>query len=217
MLSLALTEALKGVDISRRYPQFYRQLLADEALREAFLQGLCLLEADAQNSLEPLPEPPSLDLRFLAQTRQSKPIIEMDSERSWRATWVQNDSQLQGPLRNLLFGKGHTPDSNSLTLIDAQIIVAHHPVAILLDLVTSPSATPDELRLGLLVTAAEQLFLRLTIHWGEYNVILPVPSGHTELPRLPLKAVLNGGQKDVQDSLLVVLESTTSPDVAVID
>ncbi len=83
MLSLALTKALSGVDISRRYPQFYHQLLADAELRQEFLDGLCLLDGSL-NRLEALPGPASRDLQFLARTTHPEPVIVVQDEWSWR-------------------------------------------------------------------------------------------------------------------------------------
>jgi hypothetical protein len=216
MLSLALAEALKGVDISRRYPHFYRQLMADEALRESFLLGLCLLESDAENSLEPLPAPPSVDLNFLAQTLQPKVLIEETGKSSWRAIWQTSETRLQESLHDLLLEKGCTPGGNYLTLVDDQVTLASHSVAILLSLFPSLSSE-DELDFQLVITAVEEMVLSVTIRCGEYGISIPVRSGRIELPPLSLRSILDDRQKECQGGLLLMLEACVSPDAAVIN
>src|SRR5688500_1184411 len=44
LVSLVLGDALLGVDVAARYPRFFEKLLANEGLRDAFLDGLILLE-----------------------------------------------------------------------------------------------------------------------------------------------------------------------------
>ena len=46
MLSLVVHDALEGVDISTHYPAFYQRMLADNELREAFLDTLDLLRRE---------------------------------------------------------------------------------------------------------------------------------------------------------------------------
>jgi hypothetical protein len=70
LLSLILDEALKGVDIAARFPNFFQKLLVNTELRKTFLDSLELLEADGNGTLTPLPEearPPT----FLYQQGQA--------------------------------------------------------------------------------------------------------------------------------------------------
>ena len=54
LLSLLVSEAFAGVDITRRYPALYRIMLADPNMQEAFLDALETLEQDRNGTLEPL-------------------------------------------------------------------------------------------------------------------------------------------------------------------
>ena len=55
LLSVLVSEAFAGVDITRRYPMLYRILLADPNMQEAFLDALETLEQERNGTLEPLP------------------------------------------------------------------------------------------------------------------------------------------------------------------
>jgi hypothetical protein len=57
LLSIVVEEALRGVDISKRYPGFWGRLIANAELRQAFLESLELLEESREGRLRPLPTP----------------------------------------------------------------------------------------------------------------------------------------------------------------
>jgi hypothetical protein len=44
IINVVAGEALKGVEISRRYPGFFRRMRQEQELREAFLEALAELE-----------------------------------------------------------------------------------------------------------------------------------------------------------------------------
>jgi hypothetical protein len=67
LLSLLLDDALRETDIASRYPIFFKKLLGNEKLREAFLDSLDLLEQTRAKTLKPLPGPASRNLDFLSQ------------------------------------------------------------------------------------------------------------------------------------------------------
>src|SRR5512140_2821535 len=82
LLSLVVNDALRGVDISARYPAFYQQMLVDPDLQQAFLDALSILEQPAVSSLaESQP-----DLGFL-NTPALQPLIESLSPARWRLVW----------------------------------------------------------------------------------------------------------------------------------
>jgi hypothetical protein len=45
IITVVASEALKGVDISRRYPGFFRRMRQEQELRQAFLEALAELES----------------------------------------------------------------------------------------------------------------------------------------------------------------------------
>ena len=55
LLSLLVSEAFAGVDITRQYPALYQILLADPNMQKAFLDALETLEQERNGTLEPLP------------------------------------------------------------------------------------------------------------------------------------------------------------------
>src|SRR5688572_17786521 len=97
MLSLVVHDALEGVDISVRYPAFYQRMLADNELREAFLDSLDLLRRSQVGQLLPLPQPASEDLSFL-RARSSEPRIEYTTNGRWRILWQRTIADIQAIL-----------------------------------------------------------------------------------------------------------------------
>lgn len=84
MLSLVVNDALEGVDIARRYPTFYRRLLADPQLRRAFLEALEILEKDKTGELVPLPDQLDVDLTFLEWAHPLSAMVDTEPSGSWR-------------------------------------------------------------------------------------------------------------------------------------
>lgn len=64
-LSLIIDDALKGVDVAKRYPSVYQKLLGSAELRQAFLDTLDLMEKDQAGKLVPLPKLIKPKLAFL--------------------------------------------------------------------------------------------------------------------------------------------------------
>jgi hypothetical protein len=56
LLALIVEEAARDVDIPQRFPAFWRKMMADAELYEAFLDCLELLGADRAGRLRPWPE-----------------------------------------------------------------------------------------------------------------------------------------------------------------
>jgi hypothetical protein len=56
LLALIVEEAARDVDIPQRFPTFWRKMMADAELYEAFLDCLELLEAIRTGCLRPWPE-----------------------------------------------------------------------------------------------------------------------------------------------------------------
>jgi hypothetical protein len=60
LLALMVDEALRGVDVPQRYPAFWRKMMAEAELYEAFLDYLQLREADRAGR----PRPWTARIRF---------------------------------------------------------------------------------------------------------------------------------------------------------
>jgi hypothetical protein len=54
LLSIVVEEALRGVDISKRFPGFWGRLIANAELRQAFPESLEMLEESREGRLRPL-------------------------------------------------------------------------------------------------------------------------------------------------------------------
>ncbi|HNB54716.1 MAG TPA: hypothetical protein PK530_22395, partial [Anaerolineales bacterium] len=105
LLSLVVNDALNGVDIQKQYPAFYKRLVEEPGLRDAFLDVLEMAEEGENEELElELPEPISKKLAFLADPDPVS-IVEQLTDR-WRVTWQQSTAYLNTVFlsRKLAFG-----------------------------------------------------------------------------------------------------------------
>lgn len=93
MLSLVVNDALKGVDIATRYPDFYQELLRDSSLRQAFLDILMIMEEEQAERLTELPEATTPNLSFLSQSA-NKDIRSVDRQYSWQLHWQRTAEQI---------------------------------------------------------------------------------------------------------------------------
>ena len=191
----ALSDALEGVDISQRYPDFYRQLLADPALRNQFLEAIEIILADEAGTLETLPDSLMIDLTFLRGAAPSTPAGSAASQ--WRLTWQRTARQLEAVLgafsspELVLRDAGALPEDDYLTILDETREMAGREIALLLGAVRQP-ADPTTLHLSLIVSADPEPAapLHAEIRWGRYETETVVSAdGLAELPPVPLAAV----------------------------
>jgi hypothetical protein len=224
MLSLVVSDALDGVDIARQYPDFFRQMLVDDELRQAFLDSLEILEKSRSGTLEPLPGPPSADLSFLKRAPQ--PRIALTESGLWSVEWRQTIETLQA----LLFssGAGASPVYRSgdiygepyFTLLNSEVEIGGAKLAVVLE-AEQPIDRPNELvpELSLLALSAEQPatgplpLLRARLRWGPYaNEIRPPVNGQASFAAVPMDSVLNADHTRVGAPLELLLAPFTALD-----
>lgn len=210
MLSLAINDALDGVDIAAHYPNFYRRLLADTELRNAFLDALAILDPEDLSDGDAFPPAPSLDMPFLEE-EILRPLVENIKE-GWRILWQRSIPQLER-----LFGippgadtgssalaepkpvwrgpVGATPgplDEGTLPLLRDRVQLGQQEVEVFLE-ATRASESSEHLDATLIVAgfeAARQL--QVTVHWGTYQESMPVPAtGFVRLPTVPLDRIFD--------------------------
>lgn len=212
MLSLVVNDALEGVDIARRYPAFYRRLLADSQLRQAFLEALEILEKEKAGELEPLPDYLDVDLTFLKQAHSLQAMVDTELSGSWRFSWHRPISYLQSRLVvsfatvDPVYRSGaEFLEDDRLTLVDDVVEVAGDEIGVLLEAVRAANA-PDALHLSLLVTAGAPDSLWATMEWGAFHeTVLVEAIGRVIFPPLSLAAIVDdAGQKIVADLCLTI-------------
>lgn len=213
MLSLVVNDALEGVDVARRYPTFYRRMLADPHLRWAFLEALEILEKDRDGSLEPLPDNLDLNLDFLELPPPPAVMLEERPSGGWCLAWQRPGAHLQ----SLLLASLATPratyralatflEDDRLPLVEDVVAVAGDRVGVLLEAVRCAGA-PDDLYLSLLVTAETVDALQATVEWGPFRQTAVVrPFGTFTFPPLPLADVFDEVGRKSAAALCLTLE-----------
>ena len=222
MYSFILSDALEGIDIGRRYPAFFRRLLADEDLLEEFLLAVKLLVATAENRLKELPAPPDQDLSFLHDGRNGAQDVEVRATandcRRWRVRWRRAQGELQDQLSHFLhsqrlhYRSSHADlaqlvDDAHITLLDEEVDVAGHALTILLEGI-HPAADGAHLELALLASFSceESPPLQAQLRWGAYEARADVDDhGRAAFPDLPLAAIVEDDGRTLRNGLRLVV------------
>jgi hypothetical protein len=219
MLSLVVHDALEGVDIATHYPAFYQQMLADNELREAFLDTLDLLRRSQADELLPLPQAASQDLSFL-RARSSEPRVERAANGRWRILWQRTIADIQAilfqPRTSLspLFRSAATQVEDPwFTLVNSEVDIEEQRISVLLQAtqeVERPRVLPLFLTVGVLSVTDDEdvnLPLRANLRWGRYGQgVLVDKNGQANFSPVPFSAVLAEGHQSVKGHLYLTLE-----------
>lgn len=209
MLSLVVNDALEGVDITARYPAFYRKLLADAELRQMFLDALVILTGE---ELEPLPQGFSRDLSFLQTAVSPPPTIQQTLSNKWQAAWHLLAEQL-----NQKFFQTYQPvyrssallEEMSMVLLRRDFTAGSRQYNVILEAV-SPLDQPEQLQLTLLVTPLTDgplPAMKASLQWGgDVLTAAPDPYGRAQFPLLPLATILDETGNHILSDLHLNLE-----------
>lgn len=198
MLSLVLNDALEGIDITRRYPTFYRRLLADPHLRQIFLDALDLLERSEAGELDSLPESIEVDLSFLAPEEKKEDNPSSPADRL-RVLLTRTRDQLRElfapppaavPLRSALTGM----EDDYITLLRSDVSTAQGAFELILE--GRRPAASDALHLTVMLIPRQEAparpGLEATLRWGAYEETRPLDErGRASFPPLPLDVILD--------------------------
>ncbi len=215
MLSMVFDEVLNGKDIAARFPAFYRKLLDNANLRQAFLD---LVEAvqDEKSSQSAFPQDNAADLSFLNQPAD-RPLMENSSAEQWRITWQRSIDYLQSifsppelayrmdsslyedPWVTLLRGETRVNDHLYSVLLDCSLAQdSDNSLAVNLSLAVSGEADPQQ----------SQVPLRASLNWGGYDeTILMNNEGRVRFPDIPLGAIFDEAREKVTAELNLTLET----------
>ena len=216
MLSLVVNDALEGVDIARRYPTFFRRMLADQQLRWAFLEALENLEKYKAGELEPLPDDLDLDLTFLQRVQPAPAVVKAETSSLWRLAWQRPVAFLQSlwarslaSPRPALRALASFLEDDRLPLVEDVVEVAGDEVGVLLKAVR-PAGAPGDLHLSLLITAETVDTLQATVEWGAFSETAVVrASSCVTLPSLPLADVFDEVSQKIAADLRLTVEPAT--------
>jgi hypothetical protein len=199
MLSIVVNDALSGIDVMKKYPNFYARILANGELRTAFLETLELLEQSRSGELVDYSGPEKIDLRFLQQL-MSKPTIIKSLQDKWVLTWQRSIEQLQNMfyIASLREGEIYRSDSNLyeenyINILHSQVELDEQDLEIRLDALQS-FTTPENLELMLVVFAPEGFDsqFEVTVAWGAYRERAAVDQyGLAKLPSLKTELVFS--------------------------
>jgi hypothetical protein len=216
MLSLVVSEVLKGVDISIRYPTFYRNILKNDDLRQAFIDALGSIENGTQSETVVLPLLTRPALTFLSQRPEQPAMIKLGGDK-WRAIWRQSVEQLQSIFSPPELAYRSDPclyEDPWITLLRDDVVVAGSQYTVLLE--CSPAVETDDalaVSFNIAVTletpiVSPQIPLEATLQWGLYNKTMVISEeGRTRFPDVPLSAILDEELQSVKAELSLTLEN----------
>jgi len=216
MLSIIVDEAYRGIDISKRYPTFYRKLLNNASLRQAFIDILESLEKEGENALVALPNKLNIDLDFLKK-HASKPIIEISDQDNWRVSWLRPFEQLKQIFSPPELAYRLDPDLIEdpwFTLLREEFEIEKMGYAIVVDCTLSEKgdgALSPYLHIAVTLGADSDqppFPIQARLQWGEYDETIPIiEEGRLKLPDIPLSVAFDENFKPIETELNFILET----------
>ncbi len=205
-------QALQGIDIPTHHPAFFRKLLANASLRQAFLETL-----EAMEQL-PVSVPPAAGISESPRYQEilnkvpPQPLVDWWHRQRWRITWRQTAAQLQSiflpasPAPTYRAEISATGDIR-YALFRSQVDVEGFLLDVTLDAIHPAGA--DALNLVLAVAqAGETPPLFATLVWGNYRQTQPIISTLISFPPVPVAQILDSTQENVANPLNLVIETT---------
>jgi len=209
-------EAWKGADISARYPGFYRSLLQNADLREAFREALEALEVEAHGAMIPLPGAPESRLDFLFD-QPLRPIVEIFDKNRWRTRWQRTIEQLQtifsppelayrfdpslseDPWFTLLRGETEAGNTTYTVMLECTLSEKNEGVfSAFLNVAVTLGAVSEQ----------PQFPIRATLEWGQYDETLSIHGeGRMRFPDIPLAMACDDDLQRVASALSLTLEA----------
>lgn len=212
MLSLMVDEARRGVDIARRYPSYYHELLAHADLREAFLDLLQALEED--DTPVPGAEPFRPDLGFLAE-HAPEPVVQSGAG-GWRIYWERTVAYLESiftPAELAYRADPSLSDDPWFTVLREEIDVDGLRYAVALDCTLSDetgSALAPYLNVAVTVDVPvrqPQFPIQSSLEWGAYQETVRITEeGPIRFPDIPLDLIFDKDRTRVTADLKLTLQ-----------
>jgi hypothetical protein len=214
MLSLVVNDALEGIDVTVQYPNFYRKLLANAELSQAFLDALAVLSGEDADELNLLPQELSQDLSFLQTAVSPPPTIQQTLSGLFQAAWELLAEQLNQkfflpPEPAPVFRSSSLLEDTSIVLLRDDIVVGDRQYDVILEAV-SPLDKPEQLQLNMLVTPLADgplPTMKASLQWGSVELTsVPDRYGRAQFPLLPLHTILDESGHHILSDLHLSLE-----------
>jgi hypothetical protein len=214
MLSLIIDEAIKGVDISSRYPEYYQMLLDNDVLRQAFLDAMNILDPAIQPAQELNIDPGSL-VDFLTN-KAVQLYVEQTHGDKWRITLKQTIEQLKqifSPPDLAYRSDPASLEDTWFTLLRGEVEVSGNNYAVLLE--CSLAEEPEEalaltLNIAVTIGAPQNLDFPLvsTLQWGDYQETIQVPEeGRKNFPNIPLSSIYDDQRIEIREDITLFIET----------
>lgn len=216
MFSIVVSDALDGIDITKKHPKYYRRMLQNPELFQAFLEVIEALEADEAPQVAFVPEIqlPSLGVMNVAP----EPVFERPTSGGWLVRWQQSVAQLNvifnvlGPnlALNMRSTRGLLEESVA-PLIRSEVTVEEKTIGVRLSAVLADD--PDALDLRLTVALLDDdsadfslKSLRADIQWGDYQQMQAINDlGQATFPPLPIKAITDETGETIKNDLHLLI------------
>ena len=216
LLDVMAEQALQGVDISKNHPVFFRKLLANAALRQAFLETLEAMER-MQAGIPPARIPPAAlseppPYQEILNRVPPQPVVDWWHRQRWRVSWRQSAVQLQSiflPASSAPTYRAEVDPSGDVryALFRSQVDVNGLLLDVALDAIHPAGA--DALNVVLAVApASEAPPLFATLSWGSYRQTQMLTPAPLTFPPLPIAYILDPSQEQIRDPLNLVIETT---------
>jgi hypothetical protein len=217
MLSLIVGEAANGVDIETRYPDFYRKLMENAALRQAFLDTLALMEAEKAGDFAPLPAGGEPRLDFLRK-ETTQPI--QKKRQAWQVVLHRTIQELKtvfSPPRLAYRADANYYEDNWFTVLRDDINLAGSNYSVLLECGISKE-TDNALVTTLTIAmslekrpAAPAFPITATLRWGKYEGRQTILyEGRVSFLDISFDAILDPQNREITSGLNLVLETNVS-------
>lgn len=219
MFSVVVNDALNGIDITKRYPLYYRRMLQTPELFQAFLDVIEVLESEEDELLEIIQTIKPVVPEFISV--DTRPVVERPTSGGWLVRWRQSVAQLNTIFTRL--GPDLVPDfrsSRSLLeesvaqLIRGEVLVDGKNFGVVLSAVLADD--PDAMSLQLTVALLDEdgsefpmTSLEAGIHWGGYDQVQALNDlGQAVFPPLLIKAITDETGETINNDLQLLIHPT---------
>jgi len=218
MFSIVVSDAIDGVDIAERYPEFYRRMLQNPKLFQAFLDAVEVLETDHAGGVESVPGVEGSIPK--KRPKDAEPIIEPLGPGAWIARWRQGVDQLASIFRNFSSlpqpgyrGGWGMLEESATPLIRSEVTVEDTNLGV--QLTASWADDPDSMNLQLMVALLDDnersaafrvSSLMAAINWGDYHQRIAINEyGKAIFPPLPITAITDETGQEINTDLQLML------------
>jgi hypothetical protein len=215
MLSLIVSEVVKGVDIAKRYPAFHHKLLNNANLRSTFLDLLHMLEQTNVPIIAVSNKTTNTDLSFLTRP-VSQPVFEMPGQNNWRVVWQRTMAQLQEIFSPSELTYRADPDLLEdpwFTIVKEEVEIEASLCAITLECTLSgdiENALSTYLNFAMTFGSnipTTHLPIRANLQWGQYNeTVLVTAEGRVKFPDISFAFIYDDQSQKIKCDLNLALE-----------